>query len=139
MPNLPPNPTKPDFKSLATLVRSSSPTTATIEDKRRTVAELCKLLGRRMLGPAASAEAAVVPTPTPPRRPPEFVAELPPRRREVLDLLLRGKSEKEVGGAMKISIHTVHVHVKAIYKLAEVSSRAELLAKCLTDRGPTGP
>jgi len=66
MPNLPPNPTKPDFKSLATLVRSSSPTTATIEEKRRTVAELCKLLGRRMLEPAASAEAAVVPTPTPP-------------------------------------------------------------------------
>jgi len=48
------------------------------------------------------------------------------RQREVLGLLIRGKSEKDIAVTMQLSPHTVHVHVKAIYKRLFVRSRAEL-------------
>lgn len=54
---------------------------------------------------------------------------LSPRQSETLRLLLRGQSEKQIAGELKLSVHTVHVYVKAIYKAHHVSSRAELLAK----------
>jgi DNA-binding CsgD family transcriptional regulator len=46
-------------------------------------------------------------------------------------LLLTGKSEKEVAKALGISVNTVHVHVRGLYKRLEVTTRAELLARCL--------
>jgi DNA-binding CsgD family transcriptional regulator len=49
-------------------------------------------------------------------------------QRRVLDLLLRGQSEKEVAIQLNISPHTVHNHVKAIYQKMAVNSRSELLA-----------
>lgn len=54
---------------------------------------------------------------------------LPPRRREVLDHLLRGESEKEVAAALGISPATTHEHVTAIYRHFGVSSRGELMAR----------
>jgi DNA-binding CsgD family transcriptional regulator len=50
------------------------------------------------------------------------------RLRETLSLLLEGKSEKEVAGALGLSARTVHDYVTMLYKHFEVSSRAELLA-----------
>jgi len=50
---------------------------------------------------------------------------------ETLQLLLAGDSEKEVATKLSLSPHTVHIHVKKLYKRLEVSSRAELMAKCL--------
>ena len=50
---------------------------------------------------------------------------------ETLQLLLSGDSEKEVANKLGLSQHTVHIHVKKIYKRLDVSSRAELMAKCL--------
>ena len=50
---------------------------------------------------------------------------------DTLQLLLAGDSEKEVATKLNLSIHTVHIHVKKLYKRLDVSSRAELMAKCL--------
>ena len=59
-------------------------------------------------------------------------ASLSPRQREVLEALKLGASEKRIAGLLKISPHTVHVHVKAIYVKFQVSSRAELLSRWIT-------
>lgn len=52
-----------------------------------------------------------------------------PRQSEVLHLLLQGHKERDVADALGLSVHTVHEHVKQIYKLLGVGSRAMLLAK----------
>jgi DNA-binding NarL/FixJ family response regulator len=53
------------------------------------------------------------------------------RMRDTLQCLLAGDSEKEVAGKLGISQHTVHIHVKNLYKRLGVCSRAELMVKCL--------
>ena len=50
-------------------------------------------------------------------------------QRRVYERFREGRSEKEVAALLRISIHTVHHHAKAIYKLFSVSSRAELLTR----------
>ena len=50
------------------------------------------------------------------------------RQTDVLHLLLRGMSEKEVARELGVSTHTVHTHVKKLYAEFDVSSRGELLA-----------
>ena len=54
--------------------------------------------------------------------------ELSPRQREVLTLLLRGSSVKEIARELDIKPNTVNEHVKALHEHFSVSSRAELLA-----------
>lgn len=54
---------------------------------------------------------------------------LPPRARQVFDLLLHGLGEKEVAARLGIRPSTVHDYVKEIYRRHGVSSRAELLAR----------
>jgi HD-GYP domain-containing protein (c-di-GMP phosphodiesterase class II) len=49
-----------------------------------------------------------------------------PRELEVLRLLVRGRSEKEIAKRLFISGSTVHTHVTHIYGKAEVSTRAGL-------------
>jgi pSer/pThr/pTyr-binding forkhead associated (FHA) protein len=49
-------------------------------------------------------------------------------QRRVLDVLLTGLQEKEVANQLHLSPHTVHNHVKEIYKKLQVNSRSELLA-----------
>ena len=56
------------------------------------------------------------------------VGELTPRRRQVLDGLLDGDSEKQVARRLGLHAATVHDHVKAIYTHFGVTTRAELLA-----------
>jgi PAS domain S-box-containing protein len=53
-----------------------------------------------------------------------------PRQREVLDLLLRGHGEKEIAARLFVSKHTIHNHVKALYRAFGISSRFELFARC---------
>ena len=50
------------------------------------------------------------------------------RLRETLELLLEGRSEKEVAREMDLSVKTVHEYVGMIYKHFRVSSRGELMA-----------
>jgi DNA-binding NarL/FixJ family response regulator len=53
------------------------------------------------------------------------------RQREVLRFLLKGKNEKEIARELRLSVHSVHVHMKGIYKRSNVTSRPELYAKLL--------
>jgi DNA-binding NarL/FixJ family response regulator len=48
-----------------------------------------------------------------------------PRQREVLQRLVLGKSNKEIGREMSLSDATVKVHLAAIFRSLNVSSRAE--------------
>jgi DNA-binding CsgD family transcriptional regulator len=54
---------------------------------------------------------------------------LPPRQGQVLALLGKGLSEKEISAELKLSRHTVHDHVKALHRRFGVRSRGELLAE----------
>ncbi len=56
---------------------------------------------------------------------------LTPRLAQVLELLAKGKSEKQVARELGISAHTVHMHVGRLHKLLGVSNRAELVAAAL--------
>jgi DNA-binding CsgD family transcriptional regulator len=56
---------------------------------------------------------------------------LTPRERDVLQRLLQGASEKQVAAELGISPQTVHGRVKSIYMAYGVSSRSELLVRCL--------
>ena len=56
-------------------------------------------------------------------------------QRQVLRLLVQGASEKEAAAALCLSYHTIHTHVKQIYRLLGVSSRAELMAQFLSQTG----
>lgn len=48
--------------------------------------------------------------------------------RRVFDLMLPGLTEKEIAGRLGLSRHTVHTHVRKIYEVLAVRSRAELSA-----------
>jgi DNA-binding NarL/FixJ family response regulator len=51
------------------------------------------------------------------------------REREILNLLSKGCSAKEISESLSISYHTVRTHQKNIYKKLNVSSIAEVLSK----------
>src|SRR5262249_31224622 len=64
-------------------------------------------------------------------REPSPLTTLPQRLREVLGLLSRGLSEKQVAADLDLSVHTVHDHVKALHRRLGVHSRGELLSLAL--------
>jgi len=55
------------------------------------------------------------------------------REREVLSLLVEGHSYKMIGAELSISYETVHSHIKKIYKILQVNSATEAVAKSLKD------
>jgi len=54
-----------------------------------------------------------------------------PRERSVLQLLARGASNKEIGGELAISEHTVKSHVANIFAKLEARDRTEAVAKAI--------
>jgi DNA-binding CsgD family transcriptional regulator len=60
--------------------------------------------------------------------------QLPPRLRSVLEQLLTGASEKQIADQLGLTPQTLHQYVKAVYRAANVRSRAELIV-----RGARGP
>lgn len=63
---------------------------------------------------------------------PEAVAaRLTPAQNSVLLHLVEGLTERQTSAKLALSQHTVHAHVRDIYKLLDVHSRAELLALLL--------
>ena len=55
---------------------------------------------------------------------------------ETLGLLLDGLSEKEIAYHLGRTRHTVHAHIRRLYLLHDVNSRAELLAQFIRRRAP---
>ena len=58
---------------------------------------------------------------------------LTPRQSEVFQLLIRGKTEKDIAQELSIAKDTVHNHIRKIYEAFGVRSKVELLVKL----GPT--
>lgn len=63
---------------------------------------------------------------------------LTPAQHEVLHLVLQGMDEPSIAERLDRSGHTVHTHVKALFKRFDVHSRGELLAKLLPGK-KSGP
>lgn len=57
------------------------------------------------------------------------LANLTPRQRTVLALLMDGLTHKDVADRLYLSTHTVGDHVKAVYRHFKVNSRAELMRR----------
>lgn len=53
---------------------------------------------------------------------------LSPRLRQVLDLLRRGKTERQIAEILGSSTHTVHNQIHALYRALNINSRSQLLA-----------
>ena len=56
-------------------------------------------------------------------------AQLSKREKEVLKLVLQGKSNKQIALALAIAVRTVEFHLKNVYAKFQVSSRIELILK----------
>ncbi len=63
----------------------------------------------------------------PPSR--DATAELTPRERELLELLVRGYRYREIAEQLFISLDTVRTHIRHIYEKLQVRSRAEAAAR----------
>ena len=59
------------------------------------------------------------------------VAALSPREQQVLDLMAKGASSKEIASQLALSIETIRMNVKHIYAKLHVHSRGEATAKYL--------
>lgn len=59
----------------------------------------------------------------------DATAELPPHLQQTLELLLEGSAERQIVARLDLSPHTVHDHVKRLYRRFHVNSRAQLLAR----------
>lgn len=58
---------------------------------------------------------------------PDLVAKISPAQLRVLELLLDGHTEPQIGEILSRSRHTVHDHTKAIYAALGVTSRVQLV------------
>ncbi len=56
------------------------------------------------------------------------------REREVLAMLSRGYSNKEIAGKLSLSVETIHDYLKRVYEKLHVHSRSEAIAKFLGSR-----
>jgi DNA-binding CsgD family transcriptional regulator len=56
-------------------------------------------------------------------------AALTPRQIDVLQRLLTGDSKKQIARQLTLSQHTVHAHIRQIYKTLDVASRGELMSR----------
>ncbi len=68
---------------------------------------------------------------TPPDAEPPETGGLTPRETEVLDLLARGRLDKEVARALGVSVWTVHSHLRRIFAKYGVHTRTEAVVRHL--------
>lgn len=59
---------------------------------------------------------------------------LTPREREILQLLIEERSQKEIARVLALSTHTVDTHLRNIYGKLHVHSRTGAVAKALKER-----
>ena len=62
------------------------------------------------------------------------LAHLTPREREVMELLLAGKTSKEIAAAMNVSVRTVEGHRRVVFSKMNVSSAAQLVRTVMSAR-----
>lgn len=58
---------------------------------------------------------------------------LTPRESEIIKLILKGHTNKEIGEELFISHHTVNEHLKRIFRKLNVNSRIKLIYKIVAD------
>lgn len=61
----------------------------------------------------------------------EFTQSLTPREQEILTLMLKGATDREISETMLISIHTVKEHGQSIRRKYQVKSRLQLISALL--------
>ncbi len=71
------------------------------------------------------------PTPEPPQR---ASADLSPREIEILSLIARGLSSREIGNQLVLAVRTVERHVSNIYRKIDAHNRAQATAYALEHR-----
>ncbi|MDR1787209.1 MAG: helix-turn-helix transcriptional regulator [Treponema sp.] len=54
-----------------------------------------------------------------------------PKERQVINLVLEGKSDKEIAVIMQISVSTVRFYLKRVYSVTGISGRYALMAVCM--------
>jgi DNA-binding NarL/FixJ family response regulator len=59
---------------------------------------------------------------------------LTPREREVVQLLAEGKSNKEIGAALGVSVHTVETHRSNIMRKLGANSLSDLIRYALRNK-----
>jgi FixJ family two-component response regulator len=59
---------------------------------------------------------------------------LTPRERQVMELLITGKTSKEIAAAMHVSVRTVEGHRRVVFSKMHVSSAARLVSTVLRVR-----
>jgi len=64
----------------------------------------------------------------------ERLAHLTPREREVMELLIAGKTSKEIAAALRVSVRTVEGHRRMVLSKTQVSSAAQLVRAVLSAR-----
>ena len=64
----------------------------------------------------------------------EQLAHLTPREREVMELLIAGKTSKEIAAVLGVSVRTVEGHRRVVLSKTKVSSAAQLVRVVLTVR-----
>jgi NarL family two-component system response regulator LiaR len=86
-------------------------------------------LGRSTLSPEAT-RVLVQAT----RSPKQPTFDLTEREREVLNLVVQGKSNQQIADAMVISVATVKAHISNILSKLQVSSRTEAIAFAINNK-----
>ena len=56
---------------------------------------------------------------------------LSPREREVLDLLARGASNRQIAEALFVTEHTAKYHVKSLFNKLGAANRAEAVSRAI--------
>src|SRR5262249_28088526 len=67
----------------------------------------------------------------------QMIDRLSPRQRQVVELLATGNTEREIALALKRSQHTIHDHIKTIYRTLGVASRRAVIDLWRDEAGAT--
>ena len=54
-------------------------------------------------------------------------------QRRLMRLVLEGRSRKEIAEHLNLSINTVRNYLSVLYRLFHVSTRSELIVRCIKD------
>ncbi|CAL9674723.1 hypothetical protein SUDANB105_07790 [Streptomyces sp. enrichment culture] len=64
---------------------------------------------------------------------------LTPRQRQIVRLVARGATNKEVAARLCLSPRTVDYHLRRVFERLSITSRADLIRRFATDPAPAGP